>query len=195
MASPFERAMAAILFTDFAGFSTLKEDRLPIVCQDVMSRIADVLDRHDKSVESRNSWGDALYAVLDSAPTAAHVALELRDVLSRVNHDALGLGNAAGMRIAAHYGPAYRMIDPITARLTFYGTEVSKAARIEPVTPPGAVFVTEPFAAVLALEAAEKFTAHYVGRIALAKNFGECRMYRLEAAGGASAGEGPVVHV
>ena len=48
------------------------------------------------------------------------------------------------MRIGAHYGPAYRTIDHITGRTTFYGTEVSKAARIEPVTPPGAVFVTEP---------------------------------------------------
>ena len=45
-----------------------------------------------------------------------------------------------GMRIGVHYGPAYRTIDHITGRTTFYGTEVSKAARIEPVTPPGAVF-------------------------------------------------------
>jgi adenylate cyclase len=91
------------------------------------------------------------------------------------------LDGAAGMRIGVHYGPAFRTIDHITGRDTFYGTEVSRAARIEPVTPPGAVFVTEPFASILALEADEDFVCQYVGRIALAKNYGEYPMYRLSA--------------
>jgi len=83
------------------------------------------------------------------------------------------------MRIGAHYGPAYRTLDRITGRINFYGTEVSRAARIEPVTPPGAVFVTEPFAAILVLEAPDAFRCRYVGRIALAKRYGTYPMYRL----------------
>jgi len=183
MAGGYERALAAILFTDFKGFSTLKESALPAFWDGVMRAVAEVLDAHAGNVACRNSWGDALYAVLTSAPAAAEVALQLQDRLARFDYATLGLDGSGGMRIGAHYGPAFRTTDHITGRITFYGTEVSKAARIEPVTPPGAVFVTEPFAAILALEARDRFQCRYVGRIALAKKYGDYPMYRLSRAG------------
>jgi adenylate cyclase len=177
--TPYERALAAILFTDFKGFSTLSEAALPAFWEGVMGVVAEVLDAHEAEVECRNSWGDALYAVMSSAPVAAEIALQLQDRLALFDFATLGLDGSGGMRIGAHYGPAYRTLDRITGRITYYGTEVSKAARIEPVTPPGAVFVTEPFAAILALEARGRFTCRYVGRIALAKKYGDYPMYRL----------------
>jgi class 3 adenylate cyclase len=180
--SAHERSLAAILFTDFAGFSTLQETALPAFWDGVMRRVADVLEAHDGDVACRNSWGDALYAVTVSAPVAADIALELQDALAAFDYATLGLDGAGGMRIGVHYGPAWRTTDHITGRTTFYGTEVSKAARIEPVTPPGAVFVTEPFAAILALEAGDDFACRYVGRIALAKKYGDYPMYRLTRA-------------
>lgn len=179
----YERTLAAILFTDFAGFSTLKETALPAFWDGVMRQVAEVLDAHDGDVVCRNSWGDALYAVTTSAPAAAGIALELQDALAEFDYATLGLDGAGGMRIGVHYGPAWRTTDHITGRTTFYGTEVSKAARIEPVTPPGAVFVTEPFAAILALESGHAFTCRYVGRIALAKKYGDYPMYRLTRTG------------
>ncbi|HMG47225.1 MAG TPA: adenylate/guanylate cyclase domain-containing protein [Allosphingosinicella sp.] len=181
--TPYERALAAILFTDFKGFSTLSEAALPSFWDGVMGVVAEVLDAHADHVECRNSWGDALYAVTSSAPVAAEIALQLQDRLARFDYATLGLDGSGGMRIGAHYGPAYRTTDHITGRITYYGTEVSKAARIEPVTPPGAVFVTEPFAAILALEARGRFICRYVGRIALAKKYGDYPMYRLTRAG------------
>lgn len=177
--SAYERTLAAILFTDFAGFSTLKETALPAFWDGVMRRVAEVLDMFEGDIACRNSWGDALYAVASGAPVAAEIALRLQDALEAFDYATLGLDGKGGMRIGAHYGPAYRTIDHITGRTTFYGTEVSKAARIEPVTPPGAVFVTEPFAAVLALEAGDRFACRYVGRIPLAKKYGDYPMYRL----------------
>ena len=179
----YERALAAILFTDFKGFSTLSEAALPSFWDGVMGIVAEVLEAHEEHVECRNSWGDALYAVTSSAPVAAEIALQLQDRLARFDYQTLGLDGSGGMRIGAHYGPAYRTTDHITGRITYYGTEVSKAARIEPVTPPGAVFVTEPFAAILALEARGRFTCRYVGRIALAKKYGDYPMYRLTRTG------------
>ena len=181
--SAYERSLAAILFTDFAGFSTLKETALPAFWDGVMRQVAEVLDRYDGEVACRNSWGDALYAVTSSAPAAATIALELQDALAEFDYATLGLDGTGGMRIGVHYGPAYRTLDHITGRTTFYGTEVSKAARIEPVTPTGAVFVTEPFAAILALEARGRFACRYVGRISLAKKYGDYPMYRLTRAG------------
>ena len=180
--TPYERALAAILFTDFKGFSTLSEAALPSFWEGVMGVVAEILDAHEADVECRSSWGDALYAVASSAPVAAEIALQLQDRLARFDYATLGLDGSGGMRIGAHYGPAYRTTDHITGRITYYGTEVSKAARIEPVTPPGAVFVTEPFAAILALEARDRFCCRYVGRIALAKKYGDYPMYRLTRA-------------
>ena len=180
--SPYERTLAAILFTDFAGFSTLAETALPAFWDGVMRRVSEVLDAHQGEVACRNSWGDALYAVMPDAPAAATIALDLQDALATYDYATLGLDGEGGMRIGVHYGPAYRTIDHITDRITYYGTEVSKAARIEPVTPPGAVFVTEPFAAILALEAGRAFVCRYVGRIPLAKKYGDYPMYRLTRA-------------
>jgi adenylate cyclase len=180
--SRYERALAAILFTDFKGFSTLSESALPAFWDGVMRAVAEVLDGHQDEVQCRNSWGDALYAVTTSAPVAAEIALQLQDRLARFDYATIGLDGSGGMRIGAHYGPAYRTVDHITGRVTFYGTEVSKAARIEPVTPPGAVFVTEPMAAILALEGEGRFACRYVGRIALAKQYGDYPMYRLTRA-------------
>ncbi len=181
--SSHERVLAAILFTDFVGFSKLPEDALPVFWDGVMRCVAEVLDEHAAEVACRNSWGDALYAVTESAPAAAEIALELQARLARFDYRTLGLDGTGGMRVGAHYGSAYKTIDRITGRTTFYGTEVSRAARIEPVTPPGAVFVTEPLAAILALEARERFACRYVGRISLAKNYGDYPMYRLQRAG------------
>ena len=114
---------------------------------------------------------------------AAEISLQIQDALDEFDYSQLGLeGKGGRMRIGAHYGPAYRAVDHITGRLSFYGNEVSKAARIEPVTPTGAVFVTEPFAAILALEAPDRFDCRYVGRIQLAKGYGSYPMYRLTRA-------------
>jgi class 3 adenylate cyclase len=181
--SAYERVLAAILFTDFVGFSKLAENALPAFWDGVMRSVAEVLDAHGDEVVCRNSWGDALYAVTSGAPSAAEIALELQSSLACFDYSRLGLDAGGGMRIGVHYGSAYRAIDRITGRTTFYGTEVSRAARIEPVTPPGAVFVTEPLAAILALEARDRFDCLYVGRIPLAKNYGDYPMYRLRRAG------------
>ena len=52
---------------------------------------------------------------------------------------------------------------------TIYGAHVSRAARIEPITPEGCVYVTETFAAVLALHNADQFSCDYVGITDMAK--------------------------
>lgn len=177
-----DRALAAILFTDFKGFSKLPEEALPRFWGGVMQSVADVLEGHQDKVLCKNSWGDALYAVASSAAAAANIALELQARLGEQDLTTLGLESRAGMRIGAHYGPAYRMFDPITSRTNFYGTEVSRAARIEPVAPPGTVFITEPLAAILALESPDEFRCRYVGQVKLAKEYGTYPMYLLEHA-------------
>jgi hypothetical protein len=68
--------------------------------------------------------------------------------------------------------------DPILDTDAFMGSHVSRTARIEPVTPPGAAFVTEEFAAALELAGAP-FACDYVGHMPAAKDVGRLRMHRL----------------
>lgn len=178
---PYKRTTAAILFTDFQGFSKLSEAAIPTFWNGVMGRMGTVLRGHQNNILAQNSWGDALLAVASGAAVAAEIALELQSALRDFDMASLGLNEAGGMRIGVHYGPTYEMDDPITGKVNYYGTEVSKAARIEPVTPPGAVFVTEPFAAILALEAADYFICQFVGKVQFAKDYGTYPMYRLTA--------------
>lgn len=173
------RVLRAIVFTDFPGFSKLPEPHIPRFWNGVMRVAADVVARHADRVDYRNTWGDALYLVVRSVPDAADLVLDLQTALDGVAQQALGLPPGAAMRIGVHYGPLYEGHDWVTGRPNYYGTQVSRAARIEPVTPPGAVYVTEPFAAIAALEAPERFTCAYVGRVQLAKGYGVHRMYRL----------------
>ena len=180
---PLPRRTASIMFTDFHGFSKLSESAHPVFDREVMGRVADVLNANGPRVLARNTWGDALYAVMEGAIEGAEIAMQLQQVLAQVDRTDLDLpDDQGGMRIALHYGSIYQSIDRVTGLPNFLGNEVARAARIEPVTPPGDVFVTEPFAAMIALHAPDRFNCRYVGRIDLAKKFGTFPMYRLTAA-------------
>jgi len=61
----------------------------------------------------------------------------------------------------------------------WFGAEVTRTARIEPVNPTGAVYCMEAHAAMLAPDSTDAFSQNYVGRVALAKSYGQVGMYRL----------------
>ena len=173
------RGTYGLMFTDFPGFARLDERALPLFNSEVMARAAISLRDHTDAVLHKNTWGDAVYVVFSDILACADAALELCKCLQDVDPGVLGLRQNAAMRIALHYGPTYSGIDPVTERTTFYGSEVSRAARIEPVTPPGSVYVTEPFAAVLEMEPGHAFACDYVGRVELPKGYGTFPLYRL----------------
>ena len=89
-----------------------------------------------------------------------------------------------GIRLGMHYGPVYERLDPVLERTNVFGFHVSKAARIEPITPEGEIYVTDAAAAALAVEALDAFRCDYVGRVPLAKGYGEFPMYALERRSG-----------
>ncbi|HEV2747785.1 MAG TPA: adenylate/guanylate cyclase domain-containing protein [Allosphingosinicella sp.] len=180
------RVIRAIIFTDFAGFSRLSEKALPEFWREIMGRVAQIVDAHADAVCSRDTWGDALYLVIEDAPTAAEIALEIQDALREASFADAELRAGEGMRIGVHFGPVYADFDPVSRSPTFYGSEVTLTARIEPKVPSGEIYVTQPFAAILASAAPDRFASHYVGRIALAKGYGEWPIYQLGRAPAAS---------
>jgi adenylate cyclase len=171
-------ALRSILFADFAGFSRLDEDHLSYFLETVMGRIAAILDRHRDAVLARNSWGDAIFAVITSPSQAAEIALEIQAELNPKLLQEIGLPAEDGMRISLHYGPIFEHFDAVQGARTFYGTEVTVAARIEPRVPVGAIFTTQPFAAMIE-SGRNDYHFEYVGKMDLAKNYGVRILYRL----------------
>jgi class 3 adenylate cyclase len=121
--------------------------------------------------------------VLSDATTAAAGALELQDALAELDLADEGLPSTLALRLGGHIGPVFPTYDPVLETQGFMGSHVSRTARIEPVTPPGAVYVTEPFAAALVLAERSEFACDYVGHMMAAKDYGRLRMYRLRRAG------------
>jgi hypothetical protein len=174
--------LRSMLFADFAGFSRLDEDHLSQFLEVVMGRIATVLDRHADIVLARNSWGDAVYVVVTSPADAAEIALEIQSELTPKLLQDNGLPAEDGMRISLHYGPIFEHFDAVHGARTYYGTEVTVAARIEPRVPVGAIFTTQPFAAMIESDRND-YHFEYVGKMDLAKNYGMRILYRLTPAG------------
>jgi class 3 adenylate cyclase len=147
-----------------------------------MGRIAQVLHDFGDHVEFRNTWGDAIYAVIDEPKTAAAIALALQDELADLPAGLIPDGAVAGMRTGVHYGPIWVGTDRITGNRLWYGGEVNRTARIEPVTPVGGVYCTESFAAALLMDDCSNCKFTPVGRVRLPKNYGELDLFRLERA-------------
>ena len=179
VATASDRAVRSLLFADVKGFSKLTDEELPRFATHVLGTFASVLDDYGASVEHRNTWGDGLYVVLTNPVDAAACALALQDAFSGIGFETVGLSPQLALRLGAHVGPVFATEDPVIGRLAFMGSHVSRTARLEPVTPPGEVYVTEPFAAALALNPGHPFACDYVGHLPAAKEYGNLRMYRL----------------
>ena len=173
------RHIGAILFTDLHGFSQLRDEQFQPFVDKVLGSLGAELDDHDETVLWRNCWGDAIAAVFSDVIQAADCALGLHEALTRIDLESLGLPADLKLRIGAHAGPVMAITDPITQKPTYWGRELTRAARIEPRTPEGEVYVTDVFAALLSLEPAAPFATDYVGRVTTAKGFETIPMYQL----------------
>jgi class 3 adenylate cyclase len=172
--------LKTLLFADFAGFSRLHEAVVPLFQESFWRIAAEQIDASPVKPLLASTWGDALYVVSDAARECADFALGFLARMRDVDWTAVGLPDSGQIRIALHAGPVFCGFDPIMRRNSYFGSSVTKAARIEPVTPPGMVYASEAFAATLAATGAEDIAIEYVGRLALAKGYGESRIYRLE---------------
>ena len=186
-----ERELRVMLFADILGFSRLTDAHIPTYLRLIERLQATLAERF--APELVNSWGDALFVVMAEASEAAAFALRLRELIERFGRAEHGFPGDLDIRISLHAGPVYRTVDPFTKRTNFWGFDINRAARLEPVTVPGHVYATQPFVALLtseqsvrASEAAQvgaryasPFGCAYVGLLPLAKNFGQEPIYHL----------------
>lgn len=186
-----ERELRVMLFADILGFGRLSDAHIPAYLR-LLERLQATLAA-DFQPELVNSWGDALFVVMQEASELAAFALRLCELVQQFGHAGCGFPGDLDIRISLHAGPVFKTMDPFTARTNFWGFDINRAARLEPVTVPGHVYATQPFVALLtseqsvraseAMQVGEEhvspFVCAYVGLLPLAKEFGQEPIYHL----------------
>lgn len=187
------RVIRSMLFCDIAGYSKLKEEHIPDFL-DFLTRLKQGLEASGIEPKAINTWGDAIFVVMDKATPMAEYALTMQEVVARLGDEMKDrLSNPLTLRISLHAGPVFEAIDPIRNNKNFYGSHINRAARLEPVTVKGHVYATQQFVAVLTAEQSalrteavnngaefdDKYICEYVGVLSLAKDFGKQTVYHL----------------
>jgi|GEM_PF-1061341 len=184
VATQNKSSIKALVFADAVNFSKLRHEHFPIFEKEVWGMVAQLLQEKKLTPDLSNTWGDGLYMVLNDLADTAGFVLALAEKISATDWSKRGLPVDIGLRIGVHAGPVYQGHNPLTNTVSFVGASVCRAARIEPITPAGQVFVSQEFAALLAGEHPHQFSFSYVGGLSMAKNYGTFPMYRLEAVRG-----------
>lgn len=175
-----QHRIKALLFADAVGYSQLSEDQIPRYVDGFLGAVANLNRQTRHRFEHVETAGDGLYMVFADALDAARYALELSALATGTDWTAHGLPASFNLRIALHCGPVYCGRDPVTQAPLFTGPHTSRAARIEPITPPGQVYASSAFAAVAAARGADGVTMRYVGKTPLAKRSGSLALYHLQ---------------
>lgn len=178
-ANALRREVRTMLFADMVGYSRLAEEDTPSFLAHFLGAIADIVAQAEAPPEFVNTWGDGLFMVFNDVAIGARFALQLRDAVARCDWLARGLPAATNIRIGMHTGPVFRAFDRLIARQNYFGSHVIRAARIEPVVAPGAIYVSAELAFILAARGSSDFATDYLGSVPLAKGHGSGTLYRL----------------
>jgi Tetratricopeptide Repeats-Sensor len=175
--SGFTPQIVGVLFADARHFSALTEEQILFFVEHFLGAVAGEVARASRPPILKNTWGDGLYFVFERVEDAGLLALALCDSIGRTDWTSRRLPSDLGLRVGLHAGPAYACTDPVTGRTNYLGVHVSRAARIEPITPPGFAYASGAFAALARAEQVRTFRCDYVGRTPLAKGYGTYPMY------------------
>ena len=161
MASNCLAAMLRIEWSD-AGTNLLSGEIIP--------RLAGVFASGPTPLITPRLTGEALLVAFDTPANAARAALSALAALAGV----------ADLHVAGHYGIAHRVDDPFGGAPLLLGQATALPGRVMLSTPPGAVHLTEDFAATLyAGPALERPRIEYVGELPIADADDPVRLYAL----------------
>lgn len=167
----------SILFSDVSGFTKLKSAELNVFVNNVLPAFAAVVSKFEPTI--KNTWGDAIFLVFDTAEVAAECALALRDIVRNTDWSKQGIQTDLSMRIGLHNAHADIVEDPITKRANAFGEHINQAARLEPIVTPNEVFMTDDFMRALQAHHPKKLAWDSVGTLPLAKGWGDSQVHCL----------------
>ncbi len=175
----FYQRIMAMLFADVVGFSKLTDKQIPYFVQHLIGDIAKLIEQSTYQPAMKNTWGDAFFLVFDNLADAGKLALDICELTNGTAWHERDLPNQLNCRIALHAGPVYSFMDPVMGRRNYMGSHVSRTARIEPITPPGQVYVSEQFAALVKSQGIDDFVCEYAGQNPLPKDYGTLPLYNM----------------
>lgn len=178
-ALPFAREIRAMLFADAVGYGKLTEEQLPLFVPHFLEPLAEITRTFGSRILSKRTGGDNIFAVFTDVTTAGEFALAVRDRFHGVRWADFGLPASLGVRVGLDVGPVYAYMDPVVDRPEFCGAHVNRAARIEPITPPGHIFASQSFAALVAAQRVDAFVCEYAGLLPLPKDYGTFPLYHV----------------
>ncbi|GGJ31305.1 tetratricopeptide repeat-containing protein [Neoroseomonas lacus] len=171
---PRRRPMA-VLFGDLPRFSALDDEGLARFYEGPLVAMGAALERHPFTY--CNCWGDAVQITFEEITGAAACAFDMRAALETQEPP-------IHPRFALDFGPMLPVYDSVQRAHKYSGRAMTRAARIEPVTPPGRIFATEAFACEVALlPRGAGLACDYAGHIPTAKSFGSMPLYALRRSG------------
>ena len=187
LSAMFSHEIRTMLFADAVGYSRLSEDQIPEFVRHFLGSVQELRERSPHKPEHVESAGDGLYMVFADARAAGHFALALSRLVASTDWVAHGLPASLSIRVALHCGPVYCGTNPLTGARLYTGPHTSRAARIEPITPPGQVYASDAYAAVVLAQGARDLDMTYMGRVPLAKAYGTLPLYHVRNARGDAA--------
>ncbi|MEO5327408.1 MAG: hypothetical protein H7829_04105 [Magnetococcus sp. THC-1_WYH] len=172
-----------IVFSDLQGFSKLNEFQLRLYYKELIPALAERIKPLIGGAKVFNTWGDGLVAIFENGAETVNFLMSYRDFMSVYDFDNVGIPHLVP-RIGAHFGEFDFYEDPLLNRSNAAGSNLHTAARIEPITRPGEIFVTESFKdAIERLPVAPGGIGFdSLGQFPLAKGFGKMDLYRLRKA-------------
>ena len=158
-----QRCLAAILRIEWPDADTT------VLTDEIFPRLARVFAKEPAPMIAPRWMGEALLVAFDTPTHAARAA----------SSAVAALVDVADLRVAGHYGIALRVDDPFGGAPLLVGPAVALPGRMVVSTPPGAVHLSEDFAAALhAGSAVERPRVEYVGEMPMA-HAGPVRLFAL----------------
>lgn len=178
-----EAQIMSILFADVVNFSRLNDQQILSFVRHLMEPLAEIVNRAGSANVTREDRGDGFKLVFNHVRAAGQCALDIcdfvRHAITTAQWTELGLPASLNLRIGLHAGPVAGYIHPLTRQQRYTGSHVVRAARIEPKTPPGEVYASEAFAALVKVHGVTEFRCQYVKQLQLAKTYGTFPTYVL----------------
>ncbi|MGB1110290.1 MAG: tetratricopeptide repeat-containing protein, partial [Gammaproteobacteria bacterium] len=165
-------------FSDIKGFSGISETEYREFIETIWPTTTQAFTRFKashKEVEDLlvfNAWGDALIVVFED-PIWVNAIFDYRDAFLKIESDSHKL-RTLRPRIACHFGEFRVFDDPVTQGKNVIGANINLAARLEPVTRPGFVFVSQDFKSQFekSSHAESGYQFDDIGELILPKGFG-----------------------
>lgn len=169
-----------LLIADVKGYSRLNKREKLVFAANFMGEMAGVLKEYEDGIMGRKTQGDSLFLVFRDLRACVQSARSLQERIAAVDWAGFGLSGQLAMRISLDAGPCYSYDDPITGNIDFCGDYVVRAARLEPVTPPGNIYASETFVAIAKALGIKGIKFNYAGQVELPKGYGRMQAFHVK---------------